>query len=127
MNAPATAAALTVACAGAVYRITPDHAPATIGRSPEADVPVADPRVSRAHVHLEVDRGAWRAVDADSRNGMFVDGQRRTVVSVYDGLVIHVGDPDGTPLTFGFARDHPDAPDSDDETVDPEIARVGAA
>ena len=126
MNVPATAAALTVACAGAVYRITPDHAPATIGRSPEADVPVADPRVSRTHVHLEVDRGGWRAVDADSRNGMFVDGQRRTVVPIYDGLVVHVGDPDGTALTFGFARDDADAPDSEDETVDPEIARVGA-
>ena len=130
MNAPASVAALTVAYAGAVYRITPDRAPATIGRSPEADVPVADPRVSRAHVRLEVDRGEWRAVDADSRNGMFVDGQRRTVVPVYDGLVIHVGDPDGTALTFGFAPNHPDAPDapdSDDETVAPEIARVGAA
>jgi len=127
MNAPATVPMLTVECGGAMYRIAPDRTPASVGRSGEAAVPVADPRVSRAHVVLEVDRGGWRAVDAGSRNGMFVGGERRRAVQIHDGLTIRVGDPDGTALTFRFADDGPDSIDAGDEPADSDVARAGAA
>ncbi len=126
MNPP-TPPTLTVSCAGAVYTLPPDRAPAILGRRPDADVPVADPRASRSHVRLVLHGGLWRAVDTGSSNGIFVDGQRRTVVDVHDGLTIHVGDPDGTAVTFGFKDDDPDRTLGDDEYVDSAIARTGAA
>jgi transcriptional regulator with XRE-family HTH domain len=127
MNAPVPPRTLTVECAGTTYTITPDRAPASVGRSAAADVPVADPRASRTHVRLELDRGAWRAVDADSRNGMFVDGQRHAVVRIHDGLVINVGNPDGMAVTFRFANDGPYLPPAEDDHVDSAIVRAGAA
>jgi transcriptional regulator with XRE-family HTH domain len=128
MNAPAPPPTLTVECADTVHTITPDRAPATIGRSADADVPVADPRASRTHIRLELDRGVWRAVDAGSRNGIFVDGERRTVVDIRDGLTIHVGGAEGTPVTFWFADDGADqSSPADDQTVDTGIRHAGAA
>lgn len=127
MNASATVPTLTVECGDAVYRIHPGRAPATIGRTGDADVPVADPRVSREHVRLEVDGERWRAVDVGSRNGMFVNGERYQLAQIHDGLTIHVGDPDGTPITFRLTEDDPDVTLDVDEHVDSEIARAGAA
>ncbi len=128
MNAPATAPALIVECAGTVHRFTPERAPATIGRGTDVDVPLTDPRVSLAHLRLEVDRATWRAVDAETRTGMFVDGVRRTVVDIHDGLTIRIGGPDGTPVTFGFASaDAGPSDEDDDEIVDSGLARAGAA
>jgi transcriptional regulator with XRE-family HTH domain len=126
MNAPATAPALIVECAGTVHRFTPERAPATIGRGTDVDFPVTDPRVSPAHLRLEVDRATWRAVDAGTRTGMFLDGVRRTVVDIHDGLTIRIGGPDGTPVTFGFASADA-APSDEDEIVDSGVARAGAA
>src|SRR6185312_2329225 len=102
------------------------RAPATIGRSAEADVPVADPRASRTHVRLELDGAGWRAADADSRNGIFVGGERRAVVPIHDGLTIHVGNAEGTPVTFRFAGVGAE-PAADDPFVDSSIAAAGAA
>lgn len=127
MNVPAQPPALTVDCAGTVVTLAPERAPAIIGRSAEADVPVADPRVSRTHVRLELDGTEWRAVDTDSRNGMFVDGERRAAVPIHDGLTIHVGNPEGTAITFRFAGPGADQPGEDDQHVDSSIASAGAA
>jgi transcriptional regulator with XRE-family HTH domain len=127
MNAPAHPATLAVDAAGTTYAIGPERAPAIIGRGVDADVPVADPRVAAAQVRLELERGAWRAVDTASRTGMFVGGVRRTAVDISEGLTIHVGSPDGAAVTFRFSVGDP-APDADDdETVDTGIARAGAA
>ena len=126
MNALAPPATLTVTCAGVAYRVPPQSAPATIGRAPDADVPVADPRVSPVHVHLKLDRAGWRAVDAGTRTGMFVDGVRHTAVDIRDGLTIHVGNPEGPAVAFGFADDDPSS-GHDDEHVDSGLARAGAA
>src|SRR5882757_450316 len=99
------AATLIVRCAGVVHSLAPERAPAVIGRGPDADVPVTDPRVSRAHVRLEFGQGGWRAVDNNSRSGMFVSGVRRNVVDIEDGLTVHVGSAGGTAVTFSFADD----------------------
>ena len=127
MNAPASPPTLTVECADTAFTLTPDRSPATIGRSADADVPVADPRASRTHIRLEFEHGMWRAIDAGSRNGIFVDGERRAAVDVYDGLAIHVGSPEGTPVTFRFGGEHPGPPPDEDQTVDSAIAAAGAA
>jgi transcriptional regulator with XRE-family HTH domain len=121
------AATLIVHSADAVHRLGPERAPAVVGRGPDADVPVTDPRVGRAHVRLEFDRGRWRAVDNHSRTGMFVDGARRDQVDIEDGLTVWVGSPDGTAITFGLAH-RDSAVDADaDVPIDSGIARAGAA
>lgn len=47
-----------------------------IGRSPEADLRVAEPRASRLHARLDVVGQAVMVRDLDSKNGTFVNGRR---------------------------------------------------
>ena len=71
-----------------------------IGRDVRADVRIPHPGVSRSHLILRHLDGGWVAVDNSSFNGMFVAGQRVQSVDIRDGLVIHVGSPDGPRLAF---------------------------
>src|SRR6267154_1013829 len=49
----------------------------TVGREPECDVVVDDPKISRKHLCIEAaDGGMWRLRDPGSRNGVFVSGRR---------------------------------------------------
>ncbi|MBV8929425.1 MAG: ATP-binding cassette domain-containing protein, partial [Mycobacteriaceae bacterium] len=75
-----------------------------IGRDLRADVRVAHPLVSRAHVVLRYDRGRWVAIDNGSLNGMFVDHRRVPAVDIRDGGHINIGNPDGPRLTFEVGR-----------------------
>ncbi|MDT5095295.1 MAG: hypothetical protein QOH60_4658 [Mycobacterium sp.] len=121
------AATLIVHCAGAVYTFAPERAPAVIGRGLDADVAVTDPRVSPAHVRLELEQGRWRAVDNGSRTGMYVGDVRHDVVGIEDGLTIHVGSPEGAAVTFTFSDGDASDDTSDEAPVDSGIARAGAA
>jgi ABC-type multidrug transport system ATPase subunit len=71
-----------------------------VGRDLRADMRVADPAVSRAHVLLRFDQGKWLAIDNSSRNGMFVNGRRVPLVDIRDGQSVNIGKPDGPRLTF---------------------------
>ncbi|MGE5286146.1 MAG: FHA domain-containing protein [Micromonosporaceae bacterium] len=42
-----------------------------IGRDPQADIVVNDPRVSWRHAIVRLDRGVWIVEDAGSTNGTF--------------------------------------------------------
>jgi predicted component of type VI protein secretion system len=53
-----------------------DQLPASIGRSAQSSVQVADPEVSRNHCLLEQREGALVIRDAGSTNGTFVNGLR---------------------------------------------------
>ncbi|WP_063049803.1 FHA domain-containing protein [Nocardia arthritidis] len=58
-----------------VYRLRAGGA-YNVGRDPEADVVVTDPRVSTLHAVLERDAEGWKIEDAGSLNGTFFDGHR---------------------------------------------------
>ncbi|MFE7740767.1 FHA domain-containing protein [Nocardia sp. NPDC057455] len=58
-----------------VYRLRAGGA-YNVGRDPEADVVVTDPRVSSLHAVLERDADGWKIEDAGSLNGTFFDGHR---------------------------------------------------
>ncbi|MEU1545593.1 FHA domain-containing protein [Nocardia sp. NPDC005745] len=58
-----------------VYRLRAGGA-YNVGRDPEADVVVTDPRVSSLHAVLERDSEGWKIEDAGSLNGTFFDGHR---------------------------------------------------
>ena len=75
-----------------------------IGRDLRADLRVAHPLISRAHVILRFDQGRWMAIDNGSLNGMFVNGRRVPVVDLTDGLHVNIGNPDGPQLTFEVGR-----------------------
>lgn len=48
----------------------------TVGRTTNNDVPLRDESVSKFHAHFRIRQGVVYLLDADSKNGTFVDGQR---------------------------------------------------
>lgn len=63
----------------------------TFGRSPEADLLVADPKVSRIHAEIKPWDGDFVIKDLHSRNGTFVNGVRADVAVLKSGDVVRVG------------------------------------
>jgi ABC-type multidrug transport system ATPase subunit len=75
-----------------------------IGRDLRADVRIAHPLISRAHLVLRFDQGRWMAIDNGSLNGMFVNGRRVPAVDIHDGSALNIGNPDGPQLRFDVGR-----------------------
>ncbi|OBF28050.1 ATP-binding cassette domain-containing protein [Mycobacterium sp. ACS4331] len=75
-----------------------------IGRDLRADVRIAHPLISRAHLVLRFDHGRWQAIDNGSLNGMFVHGRRVPAADISDGLSLNIGNPDGPELSFEVGR-----------------------
>jgi ABC-type multidrug transport system ATPase subunit len=75
-----------------------------VGRDLRADVRVAHPLISRAHLVLRFDHGRWVAIDNGSLNGMYVNGRRAPSVDITDGQQINIGNPDGPGLSFEVGR-----------------------
>src|ERR1700757_4189483 len=71
-----------------------------VGSDVRADLRVAHPLVARAHLLLRFDQGKWIAVDNNSLNGVFLNGQRVPAIDIQDGQTINIGKPDGPRLTF---------------------------
>jgi ABC-type multidrug transport system ATPase subunit len=95
--------ALTVQYEGSSRTFAPGN-DVVIGRDLRADLRVAHPLISRAHVILRFEAGRWMAIDNGSLNGMFVNGHRVPVVDITDGLNVNIGNPDGPRLTFEVGR-----------------------
>ena len=71
-----------------------------IGRDEDADIRIADPRISREHLILRFEQGKWLAIDNGSVNGTFVNGYRRPVIDIHDGQSINIGNAGGPQLSF---------------------------
>ncbi|MEE2853565.1 MAG: ATP-binding cassette domain-containing protein [Actinomycetota bacterium] len=71
-----------------------------VGSDLRADLRMAHPLIARAHVLLRFDQGRWLAVDNNSLNGVYLDGQRVPVIDIHDGQTINIGKPDGPRITF---------------------------
>ncbi len=71
---------------------TDPSATVTIGSSESCSLPLVDPsgRLSRHHARLVRD-GRWIAHDLDSKNGMRIDGVRRTKVQLEPGSELGLG------------------------------------
>lgn len=102
MSRPA-APALTVRSDGSERTFAAGH-DVVVGRDLRADVRIAHPLISRAHLVLRFDHGRWMAIDNGSLNGMFVNGRRMTSVDITDGTTVNVGNPDGPTINFGVGR-----------------------
>ncbi|KXW75324.1 hypothetical protein JL15_23060, partial [Mycolicibacterium phlei DSM 43071] len=75
-----------------------------VGRDLRADVRIAHPLISRAHLVLRFDQGRWIAIDNGSLNGLFVNNRRVPAVDITDGLAVNIGNPDGPRLIFEVGR-----------------------
>jgi ABC transport system ATP-binding/permease protein len=65
-----------------------------LGRSPQADIVLADPTVSHTHAEIALIAGVPTILDSDSHNGTFVDGKPVDGggVELRDGAVLHLGE-----------------------------------
>ena len=63
----------------------------TIGSSPDNDVVINDPSVSRFHAVVEVDDRGYLLEDRESKNGTYVDGYRVREIFLNDGASFRVG------------------------------------
>ena len=102
MSRPAPPA-LTVRYDGSTRTFAPGN-DVVIGRDLRADVRIAHPLISRAHLVLRFDQGRWVAIDNGSLNGMYANGRRVPAVDIHDGQQINIGNPDGPGLTFEVGR-----------------------
>lgn len=95
--------ALTVRYEGSTRTFAPGS-DVVVGRDLRADIRIAHPLISRAHLVLRFDQGRWVAIDNGSLNGMFANGRRVPAVDIHDGQSINIGNPDGPQLTFEVGR-----------------------
>ena len=63
----------------------------SVGRDPECDVVLEDPRVSTRHALLRSARGDWRLLDLHSKNGTFVNAIRVTEAVLADSDWVSLG------------------------------------
>lgn len=98
-----------------------------IGRDLRADLRIAHPLISRAHVVLRFDQGRWVAIDNGSLNGMFVNGRRVPAVDIQDGQQINIGNPDGPGLTFEVGRHQGAVGMTPQTTSVPQVSRPSAS
>jgi pSer/pThr/pTyr-binding forkhead associated (FHA) protein len=80
-----------------------DQTIVNIGRRPNNDLVIDDPRVSRAHVQLRAIRGKYVLSDLDSKGGTFVNDKRVSQCKLFPKDVISLA---GVPLVYGHDIDH---------------------
>src|SRR6185437_13637664 len=69
-----------------------------IGRDPDSDIVVADPRVSWQHAVLRQEHDHWLLEDSGSTNGTFVGAERVQRVTITDDCQLRLGHPDDGPV-----------------------------
>ncbi len=69
--------AILIDAAGQQRRVGISTFPFSLGRSDECDAAIPDVRVSRVHARIVKEDDAYFIVDAGSRHGTFVNGERR--------------------------------------------------
>lgn len=63
----------------------------SIGRASDADVKIMDIKISRHHTRIANVGGQWKAIDRDSRNGTFLNGEQIHDTPLKDGDHLKVG------------------------------------
>ena len=90
-----------------------------IGRDPESDIVVDDPRVSWNHAVLRLERDFWLLEDSGSRNGTFVGSDRVRHVPITGTCIVHLGHPEDGPAVSCSLGRSPAAGDGGTAVADP--------
>ena len=72
----------------------------TVGRDPDADIVVADSRVSWRHAVVRLDQGAWIFEDVGSTNGTFLGNRRVGRCEINSDCVLRLGHPEDGPVVL---------------------------
>ena len=72
-----------------VYNLTRDAT--TIGRSPDAHIPLRDPRASRRHARFERQEDEYLVIDEGSQNGTLVNGSHVERRPLRRGDLVEIG------------------------------------
>lgn len=62
-----------------------------IGRSKDADIQIMDPNVSRIHCTIEINNKTPLVIDNDSKNSIYVNGEKCKSRCLCDGDIIRLG------------------------------------
>ena len=73
-----------------------------VGRDPQADIVVADFRVSWHHAELRAQNGRWALADLGSSNGSYADGRRADLIEIDGTRQVRLGDPEDGPLLDSY-------------------------
>src|ERR1035437_8449143 len=94
-----TAPALVVRAQGSdrTLRAGPSY---RVGRDPQSDIVVDEPRVSWQHAILRLEHDRWLLEDVGSTNGTFVGSQRVRRVEITGACQVRLGHPDSGPGVF---------------------------
>ena len=76
-----------------------DRTPIRLGRSDENDVSIDHPSISRKHCRLHLDGATWKVMDAESRNGVRVNGEPYAAIGLRHGDILEIGH-----LRFAFVE-----------------------
>jgi pSer/pThr/pTyr-binding forkhead associated (FHA) protein len=76
-----------------------DRSPIRLGRSDENDLQIEHPSISRKHLRLHLENGIWKVMDAESRNGVRVNGEPYAQIGLRHGDMLEVGH-----LRFAFVE-----------------------
>jgi pSer/pThr/pTyr-binding forkhead associated (FHA) protein len=76
-----------------------DRSPIGLGRSDENDIEIQHPSISRKHLRLHLENGSWKVMDAESRNGVRVNGESYAQIALRHEDVLEIGH-----LRFVFAE-----------------------
>lgn len=75
-----------------------------IGRSPDAEIVIRNPFVSRAHAYVQFEAGRWR-IGCLSDGGLLIDGERLLSADLRDGIEFRLSRK-GPVLRFQSAADN---------------------
>jgi len=76
------------------YRLQ-THRPFTVGRDPGNDIILRDPKVSRHHAEIVIERGFFVLHDLASANGTYINGKRIRVAPLTHGAKLRMGNSYG--------------------------------
>ena len=62
-----------------------------LGRSPDTDVHIPSPSLSRTHMRVERHQGTYRVIDLDSSNGVYLNEIRVHSAVLRDGDTLQLG------------------------------------
>ena len=74
------------------YRFDIKRMKVTIGRRSESDITILHRSVSKHHCTIERLKGGLKICDQESTNGLFLDGERMSEITLTNGMEFEIGD-----------------------------------